>query len=232
MAAHPSPLRAAGALAAPMARRSAPRTPLRSPAWQHGSSGALLGRAGGADGAARGAACQPRRLRASVPDAARAVPWWAAAASVAPCSGAAASAAGGLRARPWSGCAAAAAAVAPARPQQPCRGAGPAAPQRRRSPPRPPAALAAALAAPPPIAGAAATAVGGGAAEAFAVVLGYMVLVGSLFRSAPQIVKVVRARSCEGLSLTSVIVELLCYSVVVAYNLSQQSANPPLWPER
>lgn len=28
-------------------------------------------------------------------------------------------------------------------------------------------------------------------------------------------------RSLQGLSLTSVIVELLCYSVVVAYNLSQ-----------
>ncbi|KAI8464676.1 MAG: hypothetical protein J3K34DRAFT_525994 [Monoraphidium minutum] len=63
--------------------------------------------------------------------------------------------------------------------------------------------------------------VGGGLSEALAVFLGYAVLVGSLFRSAPQIAKVVKARSCEGLSLTSVVVELLCYSVVVAYNLSQ-----------
>jgi mannose-P-dolichol utilization defect protein 1 len=68
---------------------------------------------------------------------------------------------------------------------------------------------------------AAAAAVGGSTSEAVAVLLGYAVLAGSLFRSAPQIVKVVRARSCEGLSLTSVIVELLCYSVVVAYNLAQ-----------
>lgn len=57
--------------------------------------------------------------------------------------------------------------------------------------------------------------------QVFAVALGYCVLVGSLFRGVPQIVKVVQARSVEGLSVTSNVVETLCYTVVVAYNISQ-----------
>jgi mannose-P-dolichol utilization defect protein 1 len=40
-------------------------------------------------------------------------------------------------------------------------------------------------------------------------------------RSAPQIAKVVRARSAEGLSLVAVAVELLCYTVTIAYNASR-----------
>eukprot|EP00879_Flechtneria_rotunda_P005313 GHRR01005600.1.p1 GENE.GHRR01005600.1~~GHRR01005600.1.p1 ORF type:complete len:377 (+),score=95.60 GHRR01005600.1:256-1386(+) len=64
-----------------------------------------------------------------------------------------------------------------------------------------------------------------GAAPAFnvskllAVGLGYAVMAGSLFRSVPQIMKVLQHRSTEGLSLTSYIVELCCYSVTIAYNL-------------
>lgn len=54
-----------------------------------------------------------------------------------------------------------------------------------------------------------------------AVVLGYAVMVGSLFRSVPQIIKVLQHGSTEGLSLTSYIVELCCYSVTIAYNISQ-----------
>ncbi|KAF6256648.1 hypothetical protein COO60DRAFT_1285343 [Scenedesmus sp. NREL 46B-D3] len=54
-----------------------------------------------------------------------------------------------------------------------------------------------------------------------AVVLGYAVMIGSLFRSVPQIAKVLQHSSTEGLSLTSFIVELCCYSVTIAYNLSQ-----------
>lgn len=46
-------------------------------------------------------------------------------------------------------------------------------------------------------------------------------MAGSLFRSVPQIVKVVQHNSTEGLSLMSYVVELCCYSVVIAYNLGQ-----------
>jgi mannose-P-dolichol utilization defect protein 1 len=54
-----------------------------------------------------------------------------------------------------------------------------------------------------------------------AVVLGYAVLAGSLFRSLPQILKVLQHQSTEGLSLTSYVVELCCYSISIAYNISQ-----------
>lgn len=54
-----------------------------------------------------------------------------------------------------------------------------------------------------------------------AVVLGYAVMAGSLFRSVPQIAKVLQHGSTEGLSLTSNVVELCCYSVTIAYNISQ-----------
>lgn len=57
--------------------------------------------------------------------------------------------------------------------------------------------------------------------KVLAVVLGYCVMAGSLFRSVPQIVKVIQHNSTEGLSLMSYIVELCCYSVVIAYNMSQ-----------
>jgi mannose-P-dolichol utilization defect protein 1 len=42
-----------------------------------------------------------------------------------------------------------------------------------------------------------------------------------LVRSVPQIAKVVKARSAEGLSLVAVAVELLCYTVTIAYNASR-----------
>lgn len=60
-----------------------------------------------------------------------------------------------------------------------------------------------------------------GFSQLLAVVLGYCVMAGSLFRSVPQIVKVVQHNSTEGLSLMSYLVELCCYSVVIAYNLCQ-----------
>jgi hypothetical protein len=45
-------------------------------------------------------------------------------------------------------------------------------------------------------------------------------MIGSLFRSVPQIVKILQARSVEGLSLMSNVVELCCYTIVIAYNLN------------
>lgn len=71
-------------------------------------------------------------------------------------------------------------------------------------------------------AAAAATAAGSlSLSKVVAVVLGYCVMAGSLFRSVPQIIKVVKHNSTEGLSLMSYLVELCCYTVVIAYNLSQ-----------
>jgi uncharacterized protein with PQ loop repeat len=47
---------------------------------------------------------------------------------------------------------------------------------------------------------------------------GYAVLLGSCFRSMPQIARIVRNRSVEGLSLLAVAAELVAYSIMVAYN--------------
>ncbi|GIL64190.1 hypothetical protein Vafri_18167 [Volvox africanus] len=57
--------------------------------------------------------------------------------------------------------------------------------------------------------------------DLFAVVLGYACLAGSFFRSVPQIAVILRTGSAEGLSLTSNLMELLCFTVTVAYNIQQ-----------
>lgn len=36
----------------------------------------------------------------------------------------------------------------------------------------------------------------------------------------PQILKILRAKSAEGLSLTSIVVELACYTVSIAYSFN------------
>lgn len=48
-----------------------------------------------------------------------------------------------------------------------------------------------------------------------------MVLAASCFRSVPQIVKIIQNKSAEGLSIFSCFSELLCYTVVVAYNFNR-----------
>ncbi len=48
---------------------------------------------------------------------------------------------------------------------------------------------------------------------------GYAVLLGACFRSVPQILRIVRAKSASGVSLSANIAELLAYSITVAYNL-------------
>jgi len=58
-------------------------------------------------------------------------------------------------------------------------------------------------------------------AQVAAVVLGWACFAGSCFRSLPQIIKMVQHRSAEGLSLFSNITQLLCYTVMVAYNARQ-----------
>ncbi|KAG2438499.1 hypothetical protein HXX76_005050 [Chlamydomonas incerta] len=67
----------------------------------------------------------------------------------------------------------------------------------------------------------AAAASSGGWMDMFAVLLGYGCLVGSCFRSVPQIAIILKSGSAEGLSLTSNLVELLCFTVTVAYNMQQ-----------
>lgn len=59
-------------------------------------------------------------------------------------------------------------------------------------------------------------------ATSFAQILGWLVIVGSWFRSVPQIARIIRAKSAEGVSVTASIVEMLCYTVIVGYNVNLQ----------
>lgn len=51
-----------------------------------------------------------------------------------------------------------------------------------------------------------------------------MVLAGACVRSVPQILRILRAKAATGVSLTSNIVELLAYSITIAYNFRQGDA--------
>lgn len=53
-----------------------------------------------------------------------------------------------------------------------------------------------------------------------AVVVGWLVIAGSCIRSLPQILRILKNNSVQGLSLTSFSSELLCYIITVAYNLA------------
>jgi mannose-P-dolichol utilization defect protein 1 len=55
-----------------------------------------------------------------------------------------------------------------------------------------------------------------------AVVIGWVILIGSCFRSLPQILKILKARSVEGLSLTSLVVETCTYTSSMAYNINHR----------
>lgn len=57
--------------------------------------------------------------------------------------------------------------------------------------------------------------------ELLATAIGYSVFVGACVRSMPQIIVMLQQRSAEGLALTSVVNELLCYTIVLAYNYSK-----------
>lgn len=48
---------------------------------------------------------------------------------------------------------------------------------------------------------------------------GYAVLVGSCFRSTPQIARIMKANSARGVSLVASLAELVAYSITCAYNL-------------
>ncbi len=66
---------------------------------------------------------------------------------------------------------------------------------------------------------AAAIAAPGSAASVAAIAIGWLVIAGSVVRSLPQILRIARRKSAEGLSLISVSTELGVYLVSVAYNL-------------
>lgn len=59
---------------------------------------------------------------------------------------------------------------------------------------------------------------------------GYSVLVGSCFRSTPQIARIVRAGSARGVSVLASIAELIAYSITCAYNFRLGPSTPPLDP--
>ncbi|BDA48719.1 probable mannose-P-dolichol utilization defect 1 protein homolog [Coccomyxa sp. Obi] len=50
-------------------------------------------------------------------------------------------------------------------------------------------------------------------------ILGYCVVAGSFARSVPQIVRILKNKSAEGISLAAQYAELVAYSITVAYNL-------------
>jgi mannose-P-dolichol utilization defect protein 1 len=53
-----------------------------------------------------------------------------------------------------------------------------------------------------------------------AIVIGWLVIVGSTIRSLPQIIRILKNKSVKGLSLTSFISELIAYTITVRYNLT------------
>ncbi|CAK0740472.1 hypothetical protein CVIRNUC_001253 [Coccomyxa viridis] len=57
------------------------------------------------------------------------------------------------------------------------------------------------------------------AAQLSATVLGYCVVLGSTTRSVPQILRILRNKSADGLSLAAQYSELIAYSITLAYNL-------------
>eukprot|EP00798_Chlamydomonas_sp_ICE-L_P010350 gene10350-8286_t len=69
----------------------------------------------------------------------------------------------------------------------------------------------------------AATGLAAGATTIAATVMGYLVLVGACFRSVPQISRIWKEQSVEGLSVTAFMTELVCFTVTIAYNVHQTS---------
>lgn len=53
-------------------------------------------------------------------------------------------------------------------------------------------------------------------------------LVGSCFRSTPQIARIVRAGSARGVSILASIAELIAYSITCAYNFRLGPSTPPV----
>lgn len=67
-----------------------------------------------------------------------------------------------------------------------------------------------------------ASAAAGDTSTFIAIVIGWVILAGSCFRSLPQILKILKAKSTEGLSLTSLVVETCCFTSSMAYNINHK----------
>lgn len=57
----------------------------------------------------------------------------------------------------------------------------------------------------------------------FSKILGYAVVAGAMIVKLPQIYKIYKAKSARGISLTSQLQELFCYTVTLAYNIVAQN---------
>lgn len=56
----------------------------------------------------------------------------------------------------------------------------------------------------------------------FSTVLGYSIVVGALALKLPQIIKILRGKSAQGVSLTANVIEALGYSITAGWGISQQ----------
>ncbi|GMH45216.1 hypothetical protein BSKO_13173 [Bryopsis sp. KO-2023] len=57
------------------------------------------------------------------------------------------------------------------------------------------------------------------ATKALAIVVGYLVVAGSMIRSLPQIIRVIKNKSGEGISIASIVSEVVAYIITTAYNV-------------
>ena len=59
---------------------------------------------------------------------------------------------------------------------------------------------------------------------------GYLVLLGSLVRSLPQCIRIVKSKSAEGVSLSAVVAELVAFTITIAYNVQRGKPFWHAWP--
>ena len=59
---------------------------------------------------------------------------------------------------------------------------------------------------------------------------GYLVLLGSLVRSLPQCIRIVKSKSAEGVSLSAVVAELVAFTITIAYNIQRGKLFVHAWP--
>lgn len=59
---------------------------------------------------------------------------------------------------------------------------------------------------------------------------GYLVLLGSLVRSLPQCIRIVKSNSAEGVSLSAVVAELVAFTITIAYNVQRGKLLLLAWP--
>lgn len=57
------------------------------------------------------------------------------------------------------------------------------------------------------------------ATKALAIIVGYLVVLGSMIRSLPQIIRVIKNKSGEGISIGSILSEIVAYVITTSYNV-------------